>query len=355
MRRGRLRQTTRTVCAVWLIVVAMSCSGDRIAGPADHGGAIVDEIPHESLLDIPTYDGSGQAVHPDVLYCQSGRLGHFFYMAMTPYPNGNSQFENPCILVSEDGVGFREEREGLNPLVHCPPYDHNCDPDLTFTEQTGMFYLYYLETMRPDSQNVVLIKSRDAINWGKERVIHYDLESGDDFIVSPAVLKVGSEYYMFFVNLSLAGHPIQFLISDDGIRWEKDSTYGISAAYPDGLIPWHIDVFAGKAQYLMLCCGPNDDLNLYLAASTDLRNWQFAEEPVLRHSMDLYDSVAIYRSSGIVAGDFLVIWFSLLDVRGQWRIGVKKVSLQALGVAQVSGPPCQVARQQRVDHSDVAL
>ena len=251
-------------------------------------------------------------------------------MAMTPYPYSKNTFENPSILVSEDGVHFYEEREGLNPLVGPPPYGYNDDPDLVFTNQTGMFYLYYLETMRPDSQNVVLLKSRDAIVWERERVLRYDLQAGDDFILCPSVLQVGSGYRMYYVNISSTAHPIEFLASQDGVCWTKDSPQSIVADYPDGLVPWHIDIFEGDARYFMLCCGPYEDLNLYLATSTDLVRWDFVEEPILRHSASFYDSERIYRSSGVVDGDLLVVWFSLSDSNGQWHIGVKKLRLQEI-------------------------
>ena len=51
-----------------------------------------------TYLTIPTYDGSGQAVHPDVYYNASGWKGYKYWMTMTPYPNSNSGFENPSIV-----------------------------------------------------------------------------------------------------------------------------------------------------------------------------------------------------------------------------------------------------------------
>ncbi|MBO9605718.1 MAG: hypothetical protein J7639_07195, partial [Paenibacillaceae bacterium] len=56
------------------------------------------------LTQIPTYDGSGQTVHPCVLFFPEGWKGHRYWMAFTPYPDGNDQFENPSLVVSGDGV-----------------------------------------------------------------------------------------------------------------------------------------------------------------------------------------------------------------------------------------------------------
>ena len=57
-------------------------------------------------LNIPTYDGSGQAVHPDVYYNANGWNGYRYWMAMTPYPNGNAAYENPSIVVSNDNLNW---------------------------------------------------------------------------------------------------------------------------------------------------------------------------------------------------------------------------------------------------------
>lgn len=313
---------------LWLALAGLSCAMDTGIGPSEGPTSVFDEIFDERILEIPTYDGSGQAVHPDVVYARCGCRGPLFYMAMTPYPFGNNAFENPSILVSEDGVAFYEQEEGLNPLVGPPAYDHNNDPDLLFADQAGAFYLYYLETMRPDSQNVVLLRSTDAVFWQRQTVLHYDLGAGDDFILSPAVLKVGSGYWMYYVNLSLPGHPIEFLTSQDGVHWGNDSPQTITADYPDGLVPWHIDVFEGGGRNFMLCCGPYNDMDLYLATSADLVSWDFGAEPLLRHSASFYNSERIYRSTGVVDGDLLVVWFSFRDLDGEWHIGVKKFRLR---------------------------
>ena len=52
-------------------------------------------------LGTPTYDSRGQVVHPDVLYVPDGFGPEKwpYWMAMTPYPNGNDAYENPSILV----------------------------------------------------------------------------------------------------------------------------------------------------------------------------------------------------------------------------------------------------------------
>ena len=116
----------------------------------------LEELPEGKLfrLDIPTYDGSGQAVHPsllvqdDVTSAGSPR----FVMAFTPYTDTDDKVENPSVVVSDDGLNFREEKLGLNPLVPAPEKDHNDDPDLFYAD--GKYRLLYLETCRPEKHRI---------------------------------------------------------------------------------------------------------------------------------------------------------------------------------------------------------
>ena len=64
-------------------------------------------------LTLSTYDGSGQVVHPSVLDFGQGLVkpgstswnGYRYWMAITPFPNGNSDHENPCLYASNDYRG----------------------------------------------------------------------------------------------------------------------------------------------------------------------------------------------------------------------------------------------------------
>jgi hypothetical protein len=62
-----------------------------------------------NLVEIPTYDDSYQLTHPKVLYFSEGWNHYKYWMSMTPYPQQNDYFENPSIVVSNDGVtGFSQ-------------------------------------------------------------------------------------------------------------------------------------------------------------------------------------------------------------------------------------------------------
>src|SRR3989442_3251119 len=61
---------------------------------------VMPDVPDVARLTLPTYDFSGQGMHPDVLVD-----GDRVLIAMTPYPFADARHENPSLLAG-DGVHF---------------------------------------------------------------------------------------------------------------------------------------------------------------------------------------------------------------------------------------------------------
>ena len=245
-------------------------------------------------LRVPTYDGSGQTVHPDVLR-EADRL----LLAFTPYRYTNGRYENPSIAISSDGMHFSEPAPGVNPLVPAPPTDHNDDPDLHVDPVTGEYVMLYLDTERPAFQRLNALRSHDLVTWELSTVHEYDLATGAPFVVSPAAVVQGTSTTIFDVHLASPHY-----LERDGVP--------VSISLGD-VIPWHVDVFAVPTGYAMLVNGYRDDFerqDLYLATSPDLVTWTFRPEPLLAWDDPSLDVTTLYRASGIVAGDRLIIWYS---------------------------------------------
>lgn len=57
----------------------------------------------ELRLNIETYyGGKNQPTHPSVVSFEKAWNGYKYWMAYSPFPNGNGDEENPCIAVSND-------------------------------------------------------------------------------------------------------------------------------------------------------------------------------------------------------------------------------------------------------------
>ncbi len=119
------------------------------------------------MLTIPTYEYQGKTpnnvTHPDVLDFTlvngAGGTplgtwgGHRFWMAVTPNQEGNSQFENPCLVSSDAGKIW--SAEGIpNPLSVVerePDGTHNCDNDVIYDPVSNELWVYYV--WEQDAQN----------------------------------------------------------------------------------------------------------------------------------------------------------------------------------------------------------
>jgi AbrB family looped-hinge helix DNA binding protein len=127
--------STRALLAFVLGLAGASC-GDANAppGPVIGPPGVIPLTP----IELTTYDGSGQVVHPDVLANLGGSGG--YWLAITPYPQGDAEHENPSFYQSGSGSGSGltwQVPEGLLNPVAKPAAGHFSDPDLVHDPVSG--------------------------------------------------------------------------------------------------------------------------------------------------------------------------------------------------------------------------
>ncbi|MGB2695234.1 MAG: hypothetical protein WBD55_08615 [Dehalococcoidia bacterium] len=323
-----MRVTLLSTCALVLFLLACTSSADTASEPTVRPPQpTLPQAPPltnaAESLDIPTYDGSGQAAHPDVVSFADGWGGHTYWMVMTPYPYDTSERENPSLLVSEDGQSWVVPAGVTDPLVSTPPCDHNSDPDLVYDPQTDELMLYYTEVLRPqfcgagtNTNSVKLMTSSDGVAWSEPKtVMEFDLGRYPVY-VSPAVVYRGGRFEMW-----MAGNDdtLVYTTSDDGEAWAPLQ----EGSLPDSL--WHLDVqyVAARHEYWMLYATlPGTGGELKFARSADGLDWDMCEQPVLQASSG-WDSDRIYRSTFLYdeARNMLRVWYSARDGEGVWGIG----------------------------------
>ncbi len=95
-------------------------------------------------VSIPTYDGSGEAMHPDILQ-NAPQLGGWEYrMSFTPYPSDSEAYEDASVVVSHDGITWQVENGVVNPLSpHFPGLKTNSDPDFVYDVVDHRCELFY--------------------------------------------------------------------------------------------------------------------------------------------------------------------------------------------------------------------
>ena len=271
-------------------------------------------------LETPTYDGSGQAIHPDVVYFENGWNGYKYWMAMTPYPNSNNAYENPSILASSDEYNWVEPDGITNPVEPAPAVGYNSDPDMIYNDDSDELWLYFRYTNQ--SQDIIYLKkSSDGIHWSDKTNV---LESSFASLLSPAVIKESGKYYMWVVDKNPSPYQLKLYESTDGENFSLNTSCLLDYT-PSGKDIWHVDVIKVNSEYwgLFTFCDAGAATyggRNYFAKSTDKVNWHVQEKILIDVRSGYWDSDIIYRGSLLYSEPYLKIWYSARDSQ-EWHTG----------------------------------
>jgi hypothetical protein len=284
-------------------------------------------------MALTTYDGSGELVHPDIVRVPRGWAPARRFLAITPYPNGNRQFENPSIYASGDVAAWEPPTGVLNPVVR-PATGYLSDPDVVFEPEKSQLWLYYRQV--GGENTVFLTTSGDGSHWSNPVVV---VHAPNHQIVSPSVVRVGPrDWHMWAVNAGAVGcaNPtttVEHRTSVDGLHWSPAQTVAVGGGE---LSPWHIDVtwVPEFQQFWALFNGkPSDSCTtpaLFLATSPDGVTWHTYEHPILEAGSIPEFRDIVYRSTLEYEphGDAVTLWYSgaiAVDQHWVWRAAVQRV------------------------------
>lgn len=313
------------------------------AEPATHAL----DLTEAGLLSPRTYDGSRQTVHPDFARTPADWGAYELHLALTPYPNGASELENPSVFVSRAGYRWFPQAGVSNPLVHPTAGGYLSDPDLVYVPDKRELWMYYREA---DTKNrISVVRSHDGITWTEPvRVI----TAANQTVVSPAIVRrSATEWLMWSVNGGAFGcsdqsASVELRRSRNGIIWSQPAKIDLRNG---DLMPWHIEVqwIPELAQYWALypvkTAGNCLTREVFLATSDDGVRWTTYPTAVLK-SGDLPElSDIVYRStfSYNAETDEVRFWFSGANAaRGQtydWRTVVQRRRRDDI-MAKISSP-----------------
>lgn len=356
-------------------------------------------VPYQfrDVLRIPTYSYTAQGgqtqkaewdtTHPDVIDFaktskEGGKWGGYrYWMVLTPNQDGYSQYENPCLAASNDGVNWVVPNGIENPLSgvkHEPTGTHNCDTDLVYNPDSDDLWVYYVweqDSPAGTPSNLRLIRVKEDGNSfaitsttdGKpyERLINsqyrYDMQS-------PAVVRRDANTWLMWSNNSDSDNSgngwqsqvafVELYTSTDGKNWTNKQSLADTLVLKgaDGIasyIPWHLDVQWVESQnkYWGLFCaypkgGNTNRTYLLFGTSEDGKTWTTYPKPLLAPRDNKWDNNFIYRSTFIYddASGTLQVWYSG-GKSGGWRIAYTEFenfltnTLPTLGEPYTPGTP----------------
>jgi hypothetical protein len=285
------------------------------------------------LLSLPTYEGSGQVVHPDYVRSPGGAFAHGHHLAVTPYPFGNAGYENPSLFAS---LGKRDtwllEPGAPNPIVR-PESGHLSDPDVVYVPESNELWLYYRQAT---SDNVVLlIRSTDGLHWSEPVEV---ARRPSHEIVSPTVVRKGaSEWYLWAVNSGPSGcgassTRVDLRRSSDGEHWSDPEPLDFPVS---DLWPWHLEVqwVPSRNEFWAIfnaktntgCTTPA----VFAARSPDGVAWTVSGRPVIAKGRIPEFEHIVYRSTFDYdpVSDIVTFWYSGARHVGSdyvWRAAVER-------------------------------
>lgn len=272
----------------------------------------------------PTYDGSGEVVHPDVYYNADGWSGYKFWMAMTPFPDSQSPFENPSILASNDGASWVVPGALVNPIVPAPGGGAvNSDPDILVAPDNTM-WVTYREHLIANYDRIYVLSSADGIVWGAPALIINDAATS---CLSPSVLWDGAQYVMWSVEHTASPGIVErrTALAMTG-PWSAAAVCTISNVVSNN--PWHLDVILVDGVYIMLLQdeGSNPEIGgLYFLTSSDGITWAYDVNFRLPPGADIaWDSTKIYRGTLAYRDSGYDIWYSAVKTTAGvdvWHVG----------------------------------
>lgn len=281
-------------------------------------------------LVIPTYDGSGQSVHPKVLYFENGWNGFRYWMAMTPYRDTNDYYENPSILCSNDGYNWREPSGISNPISGgITGGAHYSDTHLVMVGDTMECWYRYnpskADNVSPnnDINYVYRQTSTDGVNWSEKELI-FESQTGTIPYVSPSVIYENGKYRIWHHDYNGRTY---YQESSDLVSWTSRVTCTLNIPNASTTkYAWHSDIIHDNGIYEMVISVrdrsfSDEYYSLFYAVSTDGINFDKATEiikPTLGSGR--LDNESIYRSSILKVNGVYKIYYSADSTNRQWHI-----------------------------------
>lgn len=271
---------------------------------------------HQPPLTIPTSDGSGQAVHPDVRVLKEPWNGYRYWMAMTPYPFGDGTVEKPEIIASNNGVDWEVPSGLVNPIdptgVTLP------DPCLVFDGDT-LWCLY---------SNSKAKSSTDGVNWSDNVPV-----TGIVGNLSPTVEKFEGQFHHWIVDTTQSPNTLHYHLGTTPTAYDS-STPCTWTGGPPGRDLWHLAVrrvvggWLGLFTYTRI--DSSGDAECHLAYSNDGISWAVGVEPLLGiDKSDDFFNMSVYRGCleptdgrGGILGR---LWYSGFNEDTRWSIALTEI------------------------------
>lgn len=295
-----------------------------------------------SALASPyNYRKNVQNVHPSVLYFANGFGGHKYWMAYTPYPNGVSTYENPCIAFSEDGINWNDIAS--NPLdipetVSSPKTSYNSDTHLVYREDSKQLECWFRHcidsttTASDRRETIYRMVSSDGLTW-QDKTQMFVSSGTTNYALSPVVMFDNStKKYRMWLRSNRNDTPklAYYETGANDTAFAEVRLYDLTFTHESREYrPWHMDVALIDGVYVMLVMckytfpdTSEEDWILFMTKSEDNVTYSTPEVVMVGNS-GAWDH-QIYRSCLVKTDAGYRIYYSARSDKstGNWIYGI---------------------------------
>lgn len=247
-------------------------------------------------LSITTYDGSGQQIHPNVIYTATEWNGYHYLMVETPFAASNASLENPSMRYSNDMVTWESIAGQPDPTIAAPATGNHSDPAIVLKD--GTLYLFYRYANTP-TLYYNYTTTTDGVTWTTP--------------VTTNLLTSASGSFIYDVNGweawgHTSGNLTQHYFANTPATWIQTGT--ISGIDVGADTQWHSEVKYYDDQYQLLMHVYSDQKEYYFN-STDGLIWVPSESnPVLTARAAAFWDDNLYKSSFIERNGVFDVFYS---------------------------------------------
>lgn len=258
------------------------------------------------------YDGGNQPIHTKALYFENGFNGYKYWMAYTPFPFGRDQQENPCICCSNDMIKW-EEPSGISNPLDLP----GCTVDnkaIAYWSDTHLLYvnnqleLYYRGVYSNNGGSVIVKRtSTDGITWSDRQIV---ISFSDAQHVCPVVIHNGEKYLMWLFA------PGEMFESTDGVSW---TSLG-KLKFINSTEKWHFDVIYNEKtnMYEMVQTSMYGETIEFLV-SYDGIVWNKVKDIIVKDTV-FFPNIDFYRPSFCMVNGYYNILYTMIDKASGYRL-----------------------------------
>lgn len=217
---------------------------------------------YDTVVTVPTYDGSGESIHPGVVDMGQRWNGYRWWFVDTPYPNEDDQIENPSIFATNDRATLSVPTGLTNPLALPPAGGFFSDPDIVWdpdSQRMVVVWRDYVGTRTPPMYYRTAW-SLNGVTWQESTPYAVDQPWW-----SPAICRVGPgqwRQWRFGGNL---GPPAVYTSNSPLGPWAFEAMCDLG-----GASNWHGDIIFHNGQWLGMFSNKS---NMWPMSSLDGITW----------------------------------------------------------------------------------